>query len=423
VLYIIANVALGAQNSYAGLMVLRCFQSSGISGTVALSNAVIADIITSAERGTYIGWASVGATLGPSLSPIIGGLLSQYLGYHAIFWFLAIFGGVYLTIMLLLFPETCRKVVGNGSIPPPRWSRSLLNYRDERQRKRAGEIIDFSARDELAAQRSLKIPNPIMATLVMVAELETGLLLIFMGLLFAGVYAIFVGIPSQFSEIYGFNNLELGLVFLAVGVGGIVAAFTQGKLLDWNYARHARKLNLPVSKSRQQDLTNFPIERARLEISVFIVFFASLLTIAYGWLLQYEVHVAAPIVILFFLGYLTIAAFNPLSILIVDLHPKSPGTATAAMNLARCLLGAGATAVVLPMLEAMGRGWAYTFAGLVQIAIIPLQVAIIWWGPAWRARQRRRDERRREVEEERMDTGVEAEQDSRLEEQGGSGRG
>lgn len=120
--------------------------------------------------------------------------------------------------------------------------------------------------------------------------------------------------------------------------------------------------------------------------------------IAYRWLLQYSVHVAAPIVILFFLGYLAIASFNPISVLIVDLHPKSPGTATAAMNLVRCLLGAGATAVVLPMIEKTGRGWAYTFVGLVQLALLPLLGAIIWWEQQWRVRQRRRDEHRREVE-------------------------
>jgi len=68
------------------------------------------------------------------------------------------------------------------------------------------------------------------------------------------------------------------------------------------------------------------------------------------------------------------------------------------MNLVRCLLGAGATAVVLPMIEKTGRGWAYTFVGLVQLALLPLLGAIIWWEQQWRVRQRRRDEHRREVE-------------------------
>jgi predicted MFS family arabinose efflux permease len=399
VVYIVINIGLGIQNSYAALLVLRCFQSTGIAGTVALSNAVVADIITSAERGKYVAWSSLGGALAPSLSPIIGGALSETLGYHSVFWFLVISGGAFFIPFLLFFPETCRSVVGDGSVPPPKWNKSLSNHLDERRRKKAGEQIDYSERDRLAKQRGVHVPNPITATLVMIMEIETAILLLFMGIVYAGTYAIFGGIPSQFNAIYGFNNIELGLVYLSIGIGGVTTALTQGKLLDWNYARHAKRHGFSVSKTRQQDLINFPIERARLEISVPLMFLCSLFIIAYGWLLKFEVHVAAPIVVLFFLGYLILACFNALSVLIVDLNPKSPGTATAAMNLVRCLLGAGATAVVLPMLNAMGNGWTFTFVGLVYIAIIPLLFALIRWGPKWR-RQRKEKEEREEAEKE-----------------------
>lgn len=55
--------------------------------------------------------------------------------------------------------------------------------------------------------------------------------------------------------------------------------------------------------------------------------------------------------------------------------------------------------MVLPMLDAMGKGWCYTFVGLLQIAIIPLQVVIIVFGPRWRRRQKVRDKQRRANEE------------------------
>jgi MFS family permease len=64
--YIAANIGLSLQDSYAALMVLRCLQSSGSSGTVALGNAIVADIATSSQRGSYIGYASVGALVGPA---------------------------------------------------------------------------------------------------------------------------------------------------------------------------------------------------------------------------------------------------------------------------------------------------------------------------------------------------------------------
>jgi multidrug resistance protein len=122
VLYIAANIGLALQNNYAALLILRCFQSAGSSGTVALCQGVVADIATSAERGNYVAYSSVSTVLRPTLSPIIGGLLSQYLGWKAIFWFLAIFAVPVFILLMIFLPETCQNVVGNGT------SCSLIKY-------------------------------------------------------------------------------------------------------------------------------------------------------------------------------------------------------------------------------------------------------------------------------------------------------
>ncbi|KAB8269257.1 citrate synthase-like protein [Aspergillus minisclerotigenes] len=76
-IYIISNIVLALQHSYPALLVLRAIQSSGSSGTVALASAVAADVITSAERGTYMSITSLGNILAPSLGPILGGVLSD----------------------------------------------------------------------------------------------------------------------------------------------------------------------------------------------------------------------------------------------------------------------------------------------------------------------------------------------------------
>jgi MFS family permease len=60
----------------------------------------------------------MGVTLGPALGPIIGGLLSQFLGWRSIFWFFTLFVGSMMLIMFLFFSETSRSVVGNGSVLP-----------------------------------------------------------------------------------------------------------------------------------------------------------------------------------------------------------------------------------------------------------------------------------------------------------------
>jgi MFS family permease len=81
-IYIIVNLGLALQNNYAALLVLRCLQSAGSSGMVALVNGVVGDLITSSERGAYVAFAQLGSMLGPTLSPILGGLIGQYAGWH-----------------------------------------------------------------------------------------------------------------------------------------------------------------------------------------------------------------------------------------------------------------------------------------------------------------------------------------------------
>ncbi|OJJ69579.1 hypothetical protein ASPBRDRAFT_130876 [Aspergillus brasiliensis CBS 101740] len=76
IIYITGNIALALQHSYPALLILRAIQSCGSSGTVALASAVAADVITSAERGTYMGITSLGIILTPSIGPLLGGLLT-----------------------------------------------------------------------------------------------------------------------------------------------------------------------------------------------------------------------------------------------------------------------------------------------------------------------------------------------------------
>ncbi|KAF8863482.1 MFS general substrate transporter [Acephala macrosclerotiorum] len=401
-IYIIADIALALQNNYVALLLLRMVQSAGSSGTVALANAVIADIATSAERGIYIGITSSATILAPSLGPILGGILSQYAGWKWIFWFLAILAGAFFIPMLLFMPETCRKIVGDGSVPPPTWNRSLMNHIDKKRREKAGlGPPDYAERDALKKQRGkLRFPNP-FDTLVVAFEKECFIILFFASIVYAGFYAVMSGMPSQLKEIYGYDDLKVGLMYLPIAGGSIVAAFTQGKFIDWNYARHAKRLGIVVQKRKMQDLTNFPIERARLEVAIPFLLLSCISTIIYGWIMHFKVSVAGPAIMLFTQGYGLIASTQCISIIIVDINPGRAGTATAAFNLIRCLLGARATALIVPMTDAIGLGWAYTFIGLLYVVLSPMLWVVIRWGPRWRREKREKAKRKEKEKKER----------------------
>ncbi|TVY80298.1 Itaconate transport protein, partial [Lachnellula suecica] len=381
VVYIAADIALALQNNYVALLILRMVQSGGSSGTVALANAIVADVATSAERGIYIGITSLATILAPSLGPILGGILSQYAGWKWIFWFLAILAGVFFIPMLLFMPETCRLIVDDGTVPPPKWNRSLLNHINEKRRLKAGlGAPDYTKRDELARKRGpVRFPNP-LETLVVAFEKEGFLVLFFAGIVYAGFYAIITGMPSQLKDIYGFDDLKVGLMYLPISGGSLVAAFTQGKIIDWSWFREGRRVGIKVTKSRQQDLTHFPVEKARLQVAIPMLALTVIFTIIYGWILHFRTSLAGPIIMLFFLGYTLIASTQTISILIVDINPQRAGTATAAFNLIRCLLGAGATALILPMTEALGLGWTYTTIAFIYVLLSPMLWVVMKWG-------------------------------------------
>jgi MFS family permease len=409
VLYVGANIGLGIQNNYAALMVLRCLQSAGASGTLALANAVVSDIVTSAERGSYVSYMSVSAQAGPPLGPIIGGLLGQYLGWHSVFWFLLIAASVVLVPVALFLPETCRKIVDDGSVPPPKWSRCHINKKVEKRLLAEGQLIPYEQRDELAGKRKLRFPNP-LETVKIIFTKEAGFVLGYIGIVCCGFYATTALIPSQFGSIYGFNQIQIALCYLPLGCGSLLAGFVRGKIIDARYKYHAKRLGMPLEYNRRVDLTNFPIERARLEVAIPTLALGSACSIGFGWMLQCKVNLSGPLIFLFIIGFCTSASINTVSVLLVDMYPGKAGSATAANNLVRCWLGAGATSGVVPMINKVGMGWTTTFFALLVFGFSPILWYIMENGPKWRRATKERKEKQEVERAVRADVGGEKDQ-------------
>ncbi|KAH8681706.1 chloramphenicol resistance protein [Xylariales sp. PMI_506] len=380
IVYLGANIGLALQRNYVALLILRCVQSAGSSGTLALVYGVVADITTTAERGKFMGIVGAGLTIGPAVGPIIGGLLTQYLYWPSIFWFCTILTVVWMIPYVLAVPETGRKVVGNGSIPPQSWNMTLIDYLRFRRQ----------ARDRSGVRKQkIPIPNP-LNTLKVLLYKDMAITLVYNALLYVGFMTVTATLSSQFSEIYHYDELVLGLCYLPVGGGCAIATIGQGWILDWNYRRTAKKLGFKIDKKRGDNLQGFPIERARIQIIIPFIAIGAVVYIGYGWALQAETSVAVPLVLSFLIGLCVTGSFQVISTLIVDLYPEAPATATAANNLVRCLFGAVATAVIDDMIHAMGKAWAYTFIALIFVSFSPTLLVIQKYGPKWREERRQK---------------------------------
>ncbi|GAB1318588.1 Quinidine resistance 1 [Madurella fahalii] len=395
--YIFANLGLALQGNYAALLVLRMAQSAGSSGTLSLCFAVVADVVVSAERGTYMGIISAAINAGPALSPVLGGILAEYLGWRAIFWFCLIYAAAWLIPYALAVPETCRNVVGNGSVPARGWNMTAIDFLRSRQRhhQRTGAADD-------APKHELRFPNP-FNTLRVVFEKDLFLLLLYSTLLYSVFILITATLSTELAEIYSLNDLQVGLCYLPYGIGCCIAGVLQGYILDRNYRRIAHKIGFTIDYKRGDDLRDFPIEKARIVPIYPILCVGVAAVLGYGWVLQAGTNLAGPLIMLFVIGLCVTGSFAMLHTLVVDLYPEAPATAVAASNLVRCIFGAGGTAAIDSMLKAMGRGWTYTFWGLVLVVCSPTLWVLTTRGPKWREERR---VRKLKVKENEVGTGT-----------------
>ncbi|KAJ5169428.1 uncharacterized protein N7500_002211 [Penicillium coprophilum] len=400
--YTAANIGLALQNSFAALIVLRCLQSAGSSGTVAFGYGVIADIATTAERGKYIGPMAAGVMVAPALGPVIGGLLAKFLGWRSVFWFLVIVSGGYLVFYVLVMPETARKIVGNGHAAPTEWwRRSIIQWWSKRQAQ-SDEEGNTGAKgfQQSPNTERLSFPNPLESLLILL-EWDALIIISYVSIVMFSNIALLTSTPNLFGPLYGFNELQIGLCFLPLGVSSCLGAVLYGKVIDYNYERTAQNLGFPVDRKKGDDLRSFPIERARLQTVFPVMAIGVAAFIPYGWILQQRVHLAAPLVLQFIIGFCFVASLNCLNTLLVDLFPDKPATAASACNLVRCCIGAVGAAVISQMLGGMGWGWCFVFLGLVMA----VGMGLLWvenaCGMGWREKRFLKIERKKMQKEAR----------------------
>ena len=335
----------------------------------------------------------------PAIAPVLGGILSQFLGWRWLFWFLTILAVAYFIPLMITFPETGRNVVGNGSIPPQGWNMSVLNYIKSRKIENSDVLSRTASREEkraaqarLARERKLRWPNP-LKTIHIIMEKDVALVLFYNSLVYTAFYDLTASLPSLFAEIYGFNDLQIGLSFIPFGVGCSIGSLLFGYLMDMNYRRIAKNAGFSIDLKRGDDMRHFPIEKARIQVFIIPLYVGTASVFCWGWVLEHNAPLAAPMILSFIIGLTLTGSFNVMSTLLIDLYPLSPATATAANNLVRCLMGAAGTAVIIQMIKGMGRGWCFTFIGAVVLLASPMLWVEIRWGPKWREERRVRIEK------------------------------
>jgi EmrB/QacA subfamily drug resistance transporter len=98
-LFTISTFLIIFSHSILSLIILRIFQGLSSAMIFGTSLAIITSVYLPGERGKAMGINITATYLGLSCGPVIGGLLTQYLGWRSIFAFLVPFGIISLILI------------------------------------------------------------------------------------------------------------------------------------------------------------------------------------------------------------------------------------------------------------------------------------------------------------------------------------
>lgn len=336
---------------------------------------------------------------GQAIGPVFGGIISQYLGYHAIFWFLFGGGAVALLILVVFLPETLRPIAGNGSICLKGIHRPLY-YRFTPSEE---HLIEYN----LPLKKNFRL-SMIFTPFQLLLEKDVFTIIVF-GSVVYGIWSMVTSSTTAlFQTRFGLSDLQVGLIFLPNGIASMVGSYVTGKHSKHDWAvmecRYREEKGIPPSTVLlKKDLVDFPFGRTRLRSIWWLLPIFIVSTALYGFSLQLN-RLAVPLVAQFFISYTANSIFALNSTLVVDLFPRASASATAVNNLVRCLVGAGGVAIVQVIIDAIGAGPTFAmWAGIISL-LTPLLVLQWRNGTRWaierneRNAAKEREKARRDVE-------------------------
>ncbi|KAG5789991.1 hypothetical protein H9Q69_010955 [Fusarium xylarioides] len=372
--------------NFATIMVGRALGGlSSAGGSVTLG--MIADMWESDHQQyavAYVVFSSVGGSV---LGPIVGGFCEQYLHWRWSIWIQLILGGFVQIVHFLTVPET-RSTILMNRIAKKRRKETNANFwgPDElvpfRERFSAKEILITWTRPF-----KMLLTEPIVLVLSLLSGFSDALIFMFIQS-FALVY-----------KQWGFDAVQIGLTFLAIGIGYVIA---------WLAFIPAIKKNIKERREKPND------ERAQYESRLWFLLYAApclpIGLIGFAWTIQGPpIHWIGSLIFAAIVGIANYAIYMATIDYMICAYGPYSASATGGNGWARDFLAGVLTVPATPFFSNIGASsgknleYASTILFCISFVLVVAVYVIYWKGPALRARspfaQRLAGERQENVEQ------------------------
>lgn len=105
-MFTVASLGCALAQNVGQLIFFRALQGLSTGAGIVVSRAVIRDMFPPSEAQRVMSQVTIYFGVAPAVAPIIGGVIAEYLDWHAIFWFLVGVGVVLWLANWRLLPET-----------------------------------------------------------------------------------------------------------------------------------------------------------------------------------------------------------------------------------------------------------------------------------------------------------------------------
>ena len=209
-----------------------------------------------------------------------------------------------------------------------------------------------------------------------------GLFSIYTAFNFAVLFAFFEAFPIVFGGIYHLSLGKIGLTFLGIGGGCIIAVLIFFVLDRVTYQKWT------LEKRARGDMTPLPPEY-RLPASMIGSVLLPIGLFWFAWTARKEVHWIVPILASVPFASGNLLVFCSTMLYIIDTYGPLYGASGAAANgILRYMAGAAFPLFTVQMYQKMGIDWATSFLGFVTLLLLPIPWLFFKFGSAIRAKSR-----------------------------------
>lgn len=357
--YVAWNTAAGFSKSSGVLILCRVMSGIGASAEFAVTNPVLADIWTPDQRGKSYAISTFLPLLGPALGPIIGGAVTQTIGWRWIFYILSIFDGLLVIAGLFLLPETYKVILLARKAKKLNKETSEAYYTNESQEK-------LSSRLAVSLTRPLRL-------------LFTHPTIQLMGILLAYNFGLLYIVLSTFATLwidrYRQSKFIGGLHYLALVIGYTVASQVGSRFMDkiWAYL-----------KKRAGGTKTAPEYRVPLMVPGAILVLVGIFI--YGWTAQYRLHWIGPDIGIAIFGCGIILNTQAMQAYVTEAYLGHVASASAASQFLRSITGFAFPLFAPALYNDLGYGWGNSILGFAFLVLAAPAPVVLWlYGAKMRA--------------------------------------